>query len=52
MHLIVTQPFGGRDVGDRIEDPATVEQVLAGGNAHHVVQVAGDGAETPEETAE
>lgn len=53
MHLIVTQPFGGREIGDRITDPQTVSEVLDGGNVHHVVQVADDGAAAaPEETEE
>ena len=36
--LVVTNPFGGRSHGDRITDPAEIEAVLSGENAHHVVQ--------------
>ena len=36
--LVVTNPFGGRGVGDMITDPAEIEATLAGEHAHHVVQ--------------
>ncbi len=36
--LIVINPFGGKQVGDRITDEDTVEEILAGGNVHNVVQ--------------
>lgn len=35
--LIVTNPFGGRQTGRRITDPAEIDAVLAGENAAHVV---------------
>jgi hypothetical protein len=36
--LVVTNPFGGRERGDRITDAAEIEKVLSGEHAHHVVQ--------------
>ena len=36
--LVVTNPFGGREKGDRITDPAEIERILAGEHAHHVVR--------------
>ena len=36
--LVVTNPFGGHSRGDRITDPKEIAQVLAGENAHHVIQ--------------
>lgn len=36
--LIVTNPFDGLSVGDRITDPARVKAVLAAGHEHDVVQ--------------
>ena len=39
-HCIVRTPFGDRAIGDRIEDPAEVEQLLAGPQADHVTAVA------------
>lgn len=36
--LVVTNPFGGREAGDRITDPAEIATTLAGEHAHHVVQ--------------
>jgi hypothetical protein len=36
--LVVTNPFGGKDAGDRITDPAEIEATLAGEHAHDVVQ--------------
>ncbi len=45
--LVVTNPFGGRNRGDRITDPKEIAQVLTGEHAHHVVQ-----ADHPSETVE
>ena len=45
--LVVTNPFGGRDRGDRITDPKEINAVLAGEHAHHVVQA--DHPETVEQ---
>ena len=36
--LVVTNPFGGRGVGETIADPAEVEATLAGEHARDVVQ--------------
>ena len=36
--LVVTNPFGGLSHGDRITDPAEIDTVLSGENAHHVVR--------------
>ena len=36
--LVVTNPFGGRETGDRITDPAEIEATLAGEHARDVVQ--------------
>ena len=36
--LIVTNPFGGHDIGHRITDPGEIEAVLSGENARDVVQ--------------
>ncbi len=36
--LVVTNPFGGREAGSRITDPAEIKAVLSGEHAHHVVQ--------------
>lgn len=36
--LVVNNPFGGRNKGDRITDPKEIEKVLAGEQAHNVVQ--------------
>lgn len=38
--LIVREPFGGRQHGDRITDEAEVKAILAGPHAHHVIAVA------------
>ena len=35
--LIVTNPFGGHDIGHRITDPGEIEAVLSGENARDVV---------------
>jgi hypothetical protein len=43
--LVVTNPFGGLSQGDRITDPAEIEAVLSGENAHHVVRA--DHADVP-----
>jgi hypothetical protein len=43
--LVVTNPFGGLSHGDRITDPSEIDSVLAGENAHHVVQA--DHADVP-----
>ena len=36
--LVVTNPFGGHEKGDRIKDPKQIEEILAGEHAHHVVR--------------
>ena len=36
--LVVTNPFGGREAGDRITDAKEIESTLEGEHAHHVVQ--------------
>ena len=36
--LVVTNPLGGREVGETIADPAEIEATLSGEHAHHVVQ--------------
>lgn len=36
--LVVINPFGGHDRGDRITDAKEIEKLLAGEHAHHVVQ--------------
>ena len=36
--LVVTNPFGGRSHGERITDPAEIEETLSGEHANHVVQ--------------
>ena len=38
LQLTVTEPFGGYNKGDIIADPKTVQAVLEGQNAAHVVQ--------------
>lgn len=38
--LVVTNPFGGHEVGDEITDEKLVNDILANEHAHHVVQVA------------
>ena len=38
--LIVREPFGGRQIGDRITDRGSVKEILDGPNAHHVIAVA------------
>lgn len=45
--LIVSNPFGGRDRGDRITDPDEIAAVLAGEHAHHVIQTAHADAPVP-----
>ena len=35
--LVVHNPFGGHEIGHAISDPAEIERVLAGEQAHHVV---------------
>ena len=42
--LVVTNPFGGREAGEKITDPKEIEAVLAGEHAQHVVR-----AEHPDE---
>lgn len=36
--LVVTNPFKGRDIGDRITDCNEIEETLKGEHCHHVVQ--------------
>jgi hypothetical protein len=36
--LVVTNPFGGYEKGERIIDPTVIGKILAGEHAHHVVQ--------------
>jgi hypothetical protein len=36
--LVVVNPFGGLGKGDRITDPEEIKKVLAGEQAHHVIQ--------------
>jgi hypothetical protein len=36
--LVVTNPFGGRELGERITDRTEIAKILAGEHAHHVVQ--------------
>lgn len=38
--LVVVQPFGDYQRGDRITDPAKIAEVLAGENASHCNKVA------------
>lgn len=38
--LVVVHPFGDYQRGDRITDPAKIEEVLAGENAGHCNKVA------------
>jgi hypothetical protein len=38
--LVVVQPFGDYQRGDKITDQATIDKVLAGENAHHCHKVA------------
>ncbi|QEH36507.1 hypothetical protein OJF2_50910 [Aquisphaera giovannonii] len=45
--LVVTNPFGGREAGERITDPKEIESILAGEYAHHVVQADHDEAPKP-----
>ena len=40
MHLVVTNPFGGRQIGDVIVGDEAMAKILAGENAHHVMRVA------------
>lgn len=49
--LVVTNPFGGKETGDRITDAKEIESVLAGEHAHHVVQSDHDEAATTNEEA-
>ena len=35
--LVVTNPFGGKEVGDKITDAKEIESILAGENSHDVV---------------
>lgn len=42
--LVVNEPFGQYQRGDRIEDPAAIKAVLESENAHFVVR-----AQVPEE---
>jgi hypothetical protein len=39
IKLIITEPFGGYDKGQEVTDAATVQSILAGDNAAHVVAV-------------
>jgi hypothetical protein len=39
IKLIVTEPFGGYHKGQEITDQKTVQAILEGSNAAHVVQV-------------
>lgn len=50
VKLIVTEPFGDYSKGQEITDPATVEAILAGGNASHVVPVQAQDAPAQPET--
>ena len=38
--LVVTNPFQGYGIGERITDPKQIEAILASEHAHHVVQSA------------
>ncbi len=35
--LVVTSPFGGREIGERITDEDEIDETLDGEHAHHVV---------------
>ena len=48
-HLVVTRPFGGRERGDVISDPAEMAAVLADENEHSVVKVTVPDAAPPRE---
>jgi hypothetical protein len=50
--LVVTSAFGGHTRGSKITDPAEIEKVLAGENAHHVTPSDHDDGESPQVTAE
>lgn len=47
--LVVKNPFGGKEIGDPITDPAEIEAILAGEHAHDVVRA--DHAEAPKTNA-
>lgn len=49
LHLIVSSPFDGREIGDRIEDPAEVERVLASEHSNLVIKVAAPAAPAAQE---
>ena len=36
--LVVKGAFGGHSRGSKITDPAEIAEVLAGENAHHIIQ--------------
>jgi hypothetical protein len=36
--LVVTNPFNGFAIGDRITDPAKIKETLESESAHHVVR--------------
>jgi hypothetical protein len=42
VHLIVTAPFADYQRGERIEDPDTVDAILADERCHNVVKVAAE----------
>lgn len=50
--LVVTNPFGGRETGQKITDPSEIESILAGEHAHHVVQAEHDEAPKPKASKE
>ena len=50
--LVVTNPFGGREVGATITDAAEIEATLAGEHAHHVVKAEHPDAPKPKASKE
>lgn len=41
--LIVVRPFGTYKIGAVIDNPAQIQETLAGEHAHNVVRIAGSG---------
>jgi hypothetical protein len=45
--LVVVNPFGGREKGERITDEEDIKKILEGEHAHHVVQSVHDLSNEP-----
>ena len=50
--LVVTNPFGGREIGEKITDTDEIKAILASEHGHHVVRVAATDSQEQQEKKE